>query len=174
MKNKFQDLASIDFYQNKKLVKWLIFFISVLLGLGSIGYTQRLVEELRARENRQILVLSAALDYAATTTENLTFINQEIIQQNYSFPIIMVDGLGNPIDFRNIDFKKSKNQADSAQILAKELLEMQDDFPPIVLQEAGMRIYYRNSALLTNLNYYPYIQLSVILLFGVLVYVVFN
>jgi signal transduction histidine kinase len=174
MKNRFQDLASIDFYQNKKLVKWLIFFISLLLGLGSIGYTHRLVEELREREDRQIRVLSAALDYAATTSENLTFINQEIIQQNYSFPIIMADGQGNPIDFRNIAFKNSRSQADSMQQLKEELLEMQEDYPPIVLQEADIRIYYRNSELLTNLKYYPYIQLAVILLFGLLVYVVFN
>ena len=174
MKNRFQDLASIDFYQNKKLVKWLIFFISLLLGLGSIGYTHRLVEELREREDRQIQVLSAALDYAATTSENLTFINQEIIQQNYSFPIIMADGQGNPIDYRNIAFKNSRNQADSILVLKEELLEMQEDYPPIVLQEADIRIYYRNSELLTNLKYYPYIQLAVILLFGLLVYVVFN
>ena len=174
MKNRFQDLASIDFYQNKKLVKWLIFFISLLLGLGSIGYTHRLVEELREREDRQIRVLSAALDYAATTSENLTFINQEIIQQNYSFPIIMADGQGNPIDYRNIAFKNSRNQADSILVLKEELLEMQEDYPPIVLQEADIRIYYRNSELLTNLKYYPYIQLAVILLFGLLVYVVFN
>ena len=174
MKNRFQDIASIDFYQNKKLVKWLIFLISLLLGLGSIGYTHRLVEELREREDRQIRVLSAALDYAATTSENLTFINQEIIQQNYSFPIIMADEQGNPIDFRNIAFKNSRNQADSMQILKEELLEMQEDYPPIVLQEAAIRIYYRNSELLTNLKYYPYIQLGVILLFGLLVYVVFN
>jgi signal transduction histidine kinase len=174
MKNRFQDLASIDFYQNKKLVKWLIFFISLLLGLGSIGYTHRLVEELREREDRQIRVLSAALDYAATTSENLTFINQEIIQQNYSFPIIMADGQGNPIDYRNIAFKNSRSQADSMQQLKEELLEMQEDYPPIVLQEADIRIYYRNSELLTNLKYYPYIQLAVILLFGLLVYVVFN
>ena len=174
MKNRFQDIASIDFYQNKKLVKWLIFLISLLLGLGSIGYTHRLVEELREREDRQIRVFSAALDYAATTSENLTFINQEIIQQNYSFPIIMADEQGNPIDYRNISFKNSRDKTDSMQVLKEVLLEMQKDYPPIVLQEAAIRIYYRNSELLTNLKYYPYIQLGVILLFGLLVYVVFN
>jgi signal transduction histidine kinase len=174
MKNRFQDIASIDFYQNKKLVKWLIFLISLLLGLGSIGYTHRLVEELREREDRQIRVFSAALDYAATTSENLTFINQEIIQQNYSFPIIMADEQGNPIDYRNISFKNSRDKTDSMQVLREVLLEMQEDYPPIVLQEADIRIYYRNSELLTNLKYYPYIQLAVILLFGLLVYVVFN
>ncbi|PZV82946.1 histidine kinase/DNA gyrase B/HSP90-like ATPase [Algoriphagus aquaeductus] len=174
MKNRFQDLTSIDFYQNKKQVKWLVFFVSILIGSGSIWYTNLLVDELRERESRQIQLLSSALEYAATTSENLTFINQEIIQQNYSIPIIMVDAAGEPIEFRNIKFKKNANQADSVKTLDKELLEMQEEYEPIYLQEADIRVYYRNSELLTNLRYYPYVQLAVILLFGALAYALFN
>lgn len=174
MKNRFQDLTSIDFYQNKKQVKWLVFFVSLLIGSGSIWYTNLLVDELRERESRQIQLLSSALEYAATTSENLTFINQEIIQQNYSIPIIMVDAAGEPIEFRNIKFKKNANQADSAKTLDRELLEMQEEYEPIYLQEADIRVFYRNSELLTNLRYYPYIQLAVILLFGALAYALFN
>ncbi|MFN3759651.1 MAG: sensor histidine kinase [Algoriphagus aquaeductus] len=174
MKNRFQDLTSIDFYQNKKQVKWLVFFVSILIGFGSIWYTNLLVDELRERESRQIQLLSSALEYAATTSENLTFINQEIIQQNYSIPIIMVDAAGEPIEFRNIKFKKNANQADSVKTLDKELLEMQEEYEPIYLQEADIRVYYRNSELLTNLRYYPYVQLAVILLFGALAYALFN
>ena len=97
MKKRFQDLTSLDFYTNKKQVKWIVVAASLFIGAGSIWYTNSLVEELRERERRQIELLSSALEYAATTTENLTFINQEIIQQNYSIPIIMVDDSGNPI-----------------------------------------------------------------------------
>ena len=174
MKTRFQDLTSIDFYQNKKQVKWLVFLVSFLIGSGSIWYTNILVAELRERESRQIQLLSAALEYAATTTENLTFINQEIIQQNYSIPIIMVDSEGNPLEFRNIKFKKNADGQDSTKTLEKELLEMQDEYEPIHLQEADIRVYYRNSELLTNLRYYPYIQLAVILVFGALAYALFN
>jgi signal transduction histidine kinase len=174
MKNRFQDLTSIDFYQNKKQVKWLVFVVSLLIGSGSIWYTSLLVEELREREVRQIHLLSAALEYAATTSENLTFINQEIIQQNYSIPIIMVDASGEPIEFRNIKFKKNANRADSTKTLDRELLEMQEEYEPIYLQEADIRVFYRNSELLTNLRFYPFIQLAVILLFGALAYALFN
>jgi signal transduction histidine kinase len=174
MKNRFQDLTSIDFYQNKKQVKWLVFLVSIFIGSGSIWYTNLLVEELRERERRQIQLLSSALEYAATTSENLTFINQEIIQQNYSIPIIMVDAAGEPIEFRNIKFKKNANRADSSKTLDRELLEMQDEYEPIYLQEADIRVFYRNSELLTNLRFYPYIQLVVILLFGALAYALFN
>ncbi|GMQ27263.1 HAMP domain-containing sensor histidine kinase [Algoriphagus sp. oki45] len=174
MKTPFQDLTSIDFYQNKKQVKWLVFLVSLLIGSGSIWYTNLLVDELRERESRQIQLLSSALEYAATTSENLTFINQEIIQQNYSIPIIMVDSEGNPLEFRNINFKKNADERDSTKTLEKELDEMQEEYEPIYLREADIRVYYRNSELLTNLKYYPYVQLVVILLFGALAYALFN
>jgi signal transduction histidine kinase len=174
MKTRFQDLTSIDFYQNKKQVKWLVFLVSFLIGSGSIWYTNLLVDELREREKRQIQLLSAALEYAATTSENLTFINQEIIQQNYSIPIIMVDSKDSPIEFRNIKFKSNADALDSTKTLQKELQEMGEDYEPIYLREADIRVFYRNSELLTNLKYYPYVQLAVILLFGALAYALFN
>lgn len=174
MKSRFQDLTSIDFYKNKKQVKWLVFFVSVLIGTGSIWYTSLLVDELRERENRQIQLLSAALEYAASTSENITFINQEIIQQNYSIPIIMVDSQGDPLEFRNIKFRNNSDGQDSINTLDRELLEMQEEYEPIYLQEADIRVFYRNSELLTNLKFYPYVQLAVILVFGLLAFALFN
>lgn len=174
MKNRFQDLTSLDLYNNKKQVKWLVVLVSIVIGGGSIWYTNRLVEELRERERRQIELLSSALEYAATTAENLTFINQEIIQQNYSIPIIMVDAEENPLEFRNIRFKKNANADDSVKTLKRELEEMRAEYEPILLQEADIQVFYRNSELLINLKYYPYIQLAVILLFGALAYALLN
>ncbi len=174
MKNRFQDLTSVDLYSNKKQVKWLVVLVSIVIGSGSIWYTNRLVNELKERERRQIELLSAALDYAASNAENLTFINQEIIQQNYSIPIIMVDSEGDPIEFRNISFKKNADGLDSIRTLEKELAGMQAEYEPILLVEADIQVFYRNSELLLNLKYYPYVQLAVILLFGVLAYTLFN
>jgi len=174
MKNRFQDLTSLDLYNNKNQVKWLVVLVSIIIGGGSIWYTNKLVEELRERERRQIELLSSALEYAATTAENLTFINKEIIQQNYSIPIIMVDAEGNPLEFRNIRFKKKSNAGDSVKTLNLELEKMRTEYEPILLHEADIQVFYRNSELLINLKYYPYIQLAVILLFGALAYAVLN
>ncbi|MAN86740.1 MAG: histidine kinase [Algoriphagus sp.] len=174
MKNRFQDLTSIDFYQNRKQVKWLVVIVSLIIGAGSIWYTNRLVEELRERERRQIELLSSALEYAASKTDNLTFINQEIIQQNYSIPVIMVDASGEPIEFRNIRFKKNADGEDSLKTLDIELEKMKAEYEPILLREADILVYYRNSELLINLKYYPYVQLAVILIFGMLAYAIFN
>ena len=155
MKNRFQDLTSLDLYNNKNQVKWLVVLVSIVIGGGSIWYTNKLVEELRERERRQIELLSSALEYAATTSENLTFINQEIIQQNYSIPVIMVDAYENPLEFRNIRFKKNATAEDSIQTLQRELEEMRAEYEPILLQEADILVFYRNSELLINLKYYP-------------------
>jgi signal transduction histidine kinase len=173
MKNRFQDLTS-DLYHKKKQVKWLVALVSLLIGVGSVLYTNRLVDELRDRERGQIELLSSALEYAATTAENLTFINQEIIQQNYSIPIIMVDADENPVEFRNIRFKKNASAQDSINTLKSELEEMRGEYEPILLEEADILVFYRNSELLISLKYYPYIQLMVILLFGGLAYALLN
>src|SRR5690606_20250814 len=89
MKNKFQDLTTLDFYQNKGKVKWIVFGFSLLIGLGSIYYTNTLVEELKEREKKQIDLFARALEYAANNSDNLTFINQEIIVQNHDIPMII-------------------------------------------------------------------------------------
>lgn len=173
MKNKLQDIAILDFYQNKNRIKWLIFISSVIISFGSIFYTNLLVEELKEREKRQIELLAKALEYAAVNTDNLSFINQEIIQQNNSIPVIIVNEEGEPFEHRNIKFKKRASEEDKKETLKTEILKMKAEYEPIPIEESS-NVYYRNSELLTSLKYYPYIQLSVILVFGVLAYAVFN
>jgi len=172
MKNKLQELAILDFYQNKNKIKWLIFISSIVIGFGSIYYTNLLVEELREREKRQIELLAKALEYASNNTDNLSFINQEIIQQNYSIPVIIADASGNPLDTRNIKFRKNASAEEKDIQLRREIAKMKTEFDPIQIMDSY--VYYRNSELLTSLKYYPYIQLSVILAFGVLAYFLFN
>ncbi|PRY86578.1 sensor histidine kinase [Mongoliibacter ruber] len=172
MKNRLQDIATLDLYTNKNKIKWLIFICSIIISFGSIYYTNLLVEELKDREKRQIELLARALEYASLNTDNLTFINQEIIQQNTSIPVIVVDSDENVVDYRNIKFKKRSTEEDRQKTLRKEVETMKAEYEPIVTEDA--LVYYRNSELLTSLKYYPYIQLSVILVFGVLAYAVFN
>ncbi len=173
MKNKIQDLATLDLYQNRAKVKWVIFGFSLIIGIGSIYYTNTLVEELKIRERRQIDLYAAALEYASTNTENLTFVFQVIIQENRSIPVITTDSNGNPVEYKNIKLKKNSNEEEKEAQLRAELEEMKAVYEPIKLLD-DMHIYYKNSELLTRLKYYPYVQLSVILVFGILAYALFN
>ncbi len=172
MKNRLQEIKTLDLYNNKNRIKWLVVFCSVIIGFGSIYYTNLLVEELKERERRQIELLARALEYAAQNTDNLSFINQEIIQQNYSIPVIIMDAENNPLEHRNIKFKKNISEEEKIQVLIDEVAYMRQEYPPIEIEEAY--VFYRNSELLTSLRYYPYIQLAIILVFGVLAFAVFN
>jgi signal transduction histidine kinase len=146
-----------------------------VISFGSIYYTNILVEELKDREKRQIELLARALEYASSASidaENLSFITSEIIQQNNSIPVIVVDANGNPTDHKNIKFKKNANQEEIDKVLRAELEKMKQEYEPIRGEE--YLVFYRNSELLTSLKFYPYVQLSVILVFGVLAFAVFN
>ncbi|WP_373492800.1 sensor histidine kinase [Aquiflexum sp.] len=173
MKNKLQDIAILDFYQNKNRIKWLIFISSVIISFGSIYYTNLLVEELKERERRQIELFAIALEYASVNTDALSFINEEIIKQNNSIPVIIVDLDGNAIENRNIKFKKNADPEEIEKVIQKELEKMKAEYEPILIEDSFL-VYYRNSELLTSLKYYPYVQLAVILVFGALAYAVFN
>lgn len=172
MKNRLQDIANLNLYQNRGQIKWIVVICSIVISFGSIFYTNKLVEELKEREKRQIELLARALEYASLYTDNLTFINQEIIQQNTSIPVIVVDMDGRPIEFRNINFRNKSSEEDKEKKLAQELAKMKAEYDPIPIEDA--MVYYRNSELLTSLKFYPYVQLSVILVFGFLAYAVFN
>lgn len=173
MKNTLQEIATLDFYKNKNKIKWLIFICSVVISFGSIYYTNNLVEELKEREKRQIELLARALEYASIYTDNLTFINQEIIQQNNSIPLIIMDQFGSPGEYKNINFGNKTSEDDKLKALKTELLKMKESYEPIQMED-GSFIFYRNSELLTSLRFYPYVQLAVIIVFGILAYAVFN
>lgn len=173
MRNTLQEIATLDFYKNKNKIKWLIFICSVVISFGSIYYTNNLVEELKEREKRQIELLARALEYASVYTDNLTFINQEIIQQNNSIPLIIMDEFGNPGEYKNINFGNKTTEEEKIEVLKSELIQMKEEYEPIQM-ENGSFIFYRNSELLTSLRFYPYVQLAVIIVFGILAYAVFN
>lgn len=175
MKNKFQDFTTLDFYQNKGKVKWVVFGLSLLIGIGSIYYTNTLVEELKEREKKQIDLFARALEYAANNSDNLTFINQEIIVQNHDIPVIIADAFGNPTGIhRNIHFKEGATEEEIEEKLRSELQLMKAEYEPIILTELDQYIYYKNSDLLVSLFFYPYVQLSVIMVFGLFAYALFN
>ncbi|GEO23920.1 sensor histidine kinase [Cyclobacterium qasimii] len=173
MKRKLQDLASLDLYQNREKVKWAIFIFSFVIGLGSIYYTNTLVEELKIREKRQVDLYAEALEYASVNSDNLTFVFQVIIQENKSIPVITVNPSGEPIEYKNINFPPNSSEEEIRLYLLEELESMKALYEPISLSD-DVFIYYRNSDLLTRLQYYPYVQLSVILVFGLLAYAFFN
>ncbi len=186
MNNPFQNTRPFDLYSNKTSYKWIIIVTAILIGLVSIYYTNILVTQLKEREKRLIELYAKTLEYTANQQENqnLGFIFQEIIVPNNSIPVILTDGAGRPIpgQYRNLDIKESLSTREVQEILQKELLIMKEEYDPILIRFQNVDgitydyhyVYYKNSKLLYQLRYYPYVQLSIISIFGILAYLAFN
>jgi len=181
-KNQKSSVGVLDLYHNKSKIKWVVLAVSVIISVGSIYYTNILVKQLEQRERRQIELFAKALEYTIQEdlTSNILFVS-DILVQNNSIPTILVDEAGNISQYRNVDIDSTQSRADIERQLVLELASMKDTYEPIEIKlrdqgevYATQYVYYKNSFLLTQLTYYPYIQLSVIALFGFVAYLVFN
>ncbi len=178
-------VPATNFYQNNSQLKWVVLVVSVLISVGSIYYTNELVDQLKLRERQQVQLYAKAIEYTANEEEtytNVNFVAQEILFQNNSIPIIQADQNQNVLAFRNLDVP-SGNPEERARFLEKEIRTMSKTYEPIevMLRDpvsgevfGTQYIYYKNSFLLTQLIAYPYIQLSVIAIFGFISYLAFN
>lgn len=189
MQHPFRGSLSIDFYKNQSTVKWLILVVATIIGTGSIIYTKRLVDDLEDRERVNLNIWARAVEYAGITREGpvLDFLYDNIITPDIKLPVILIDSAS--VDFfvahQNVISTRDSLKADGHQqsILYKALNKMSSENMPIRLEflnpksnevESIQYIFYRNSFLLRQLRAYPYIQLTVIAIFGVIAYLAFS
>lgn len=159
--------------QKPQIIKWSIVFFALLIGTVSIVYTNILVDNLMDREKRQIDLFAKVQSFTISSNENTTFLLTEFLTANHSIPVILVDDKNNPLSFKNIDIPKGENER---LFLLAEIEKMKLQHPPIVVQiDANWKqyIYYKNSLLIDQLRYFPYIQLTIIGIFFIVVYFIF-
>jgi signal transduction histidine kinase len=182
---KLNPIPSGDFYQHNPRLKWIVLAVSFLISVGSIYYTNVLVDQLKERERQQVQLFALAIEYTLNESlnSNILFVSEQIINKNNSVPTILVDDNENVIETRNIDIDSRRSPEAIQQQLAKELRSMADTYDPILITLKDpntnevfgtQKVYYRNSFLLTQLIAYPYVQLTVIAIFGFISYLAFN
>ncbi len=184
--NKKVPTPSPDFYRNNSTLKWVVLVVSILISISSIYYTNILVDQLKERERQQVQLYAKAIEYTANdenTYGDVNFIAQEILFQNNSIPIIQVGDSTKVLSFRNLDMDENWPEAKKTSFLTAEMEMMRGTYEPIQVTlrdpQTGevfgtQYIYYKNSFLLKQLIAYPYIQLSVIAIFGFIAYLAFN
>jgi signal transduction histidine kinase len=172
---------SMEFYQDNTTLKWIILIVSIIICVGSIYYTNFLVDQLKEREKQQVELFAKALEYINTSEGNIVFVTDEIIFKNKSIPVIWITK-DREFQYANIDIDESLPKEKKDAILARQVEEMKNTFPPIEMtfvNENGQveslgYVYYKNSKLLTQLIAFPYIQLSVLAIFAFISYLAFN
>lgn len=175
--------ASMEFYQDNTNLKWIILIVSVVISVGSIYYTDVLVDQLKERERNQINLFARALEYTINEAENnILFIREEIILKNHSIPTLQVSEQGDILSYINLPVDSAWSAEKKKSYLNRQLAEMKRTYAPIeiLLKDENNEVfgrqylYYKNSFLLSQLMAYPYIQLSVIAIFAFISYLAFN
>ncbi len=157
--------------------KWQfsIIIIAVLLGLSSTYYTNYLTSRL-SEEERKKIELWAEAEKEIEEVEydgQISLILIKILQENKTIPVIHADENGNILAHINLDPEKNKDTV----YLKNQIEIMKSQHEPIVLnfsEKYKQYIYYKDSALLTQLIYYPIFQIGVIMFFIIISYFAFD
>ncbi len=165
----------MNIYSKKQKLKFGLFIVAVIIGAGIVLYSGNLVEQLAERERNRIEIWAESvkelteLDLDVQISPTL----YKILGENTTIPVMLTDDEGRIIDYRNIS-DKALNDSIS---LYSELESMKKEHVPIVIEYSLGRknfVYYKDSVLLTNLFYYPYIQFIVVAFFIVISYLAFS
>ena len=139
-------------------------------------YTNHLADQLAEEEHQRMNIWAEATRQfiLAEPGEDIDFISS-IIEGNTSIPVFMTDADGQYMASRNVRLPKSLQQEGREEEVAayyqKEINRLRENTAPIEVRlgpDLVQYIYYDESNLLRQLQYLPYIQLLLILAFGLI------
>lgn len=156
----------MSFFKNVRLRNWFGYILALIVALFIIIFSNSKVEELKEEESVKISNYAKTLELLNTETDippKTQFFLVQLIEQNTTIPVILVDEKGNYIDSKNV----SKKIISDTLKLKEELHEMAESYYPILIKLpfGNQYVYYKNSVLLTQLGYYPIVLIILVTLF---------
>lgn len=175
-------------YENKQIWKITLLIFAATIGIASLWYSNYLVKNLSISERTKAEV------WAMSTRSILTMPDVDdqfisfvyAVRDSLSLPAIITDDNDNIIFWRDLDPNKTNIKSDDSlnnsiqydpEYFQMELKKMKSAHKPIHLtldNQQQWSVYYHDSDALRKLRIFPYIQLSLIALFFIIAYVVFN
>ncbi len=154
-----------------------LFLLAVMTGSGSLIYTRYLVNILKAEERKKVelwahatIIINSA--DAEDPDQNLEF-PFSIIENNTTIPVILTDSHDNILSTGNFDSEQLRDP-EYIRIQLEKIMRKQ---VPIIIELGNgfiNKIYYKDSIILTQLTYYPYVQMGIIILFILVAYLAFQ
>lgn len=163
-------------YKRRRWIKGILILAALLIGVASLLYTNYLVDKLMKEQRKKVKLWADAqvrVVNSSSESGDISFLFHRIIQQNKTVPVILVNEKGDIISYRNLD----SSLVEEKGFLQNELEKMKSQKEPIevtFMEGKKNYIYYRDSLLINQLRYYPYVQLFVITLFGMVAYLAFS
>lgn len=162
-------------------VKIILVITAVIIAAASLVASHYLVRDLATEERGKMEVWAEAMRSLNVADEN-TDLNLvlKVIDENNTIPVIVTDENGEIQTYRNVTLKgeNEKDSTEMASALASEwkragrviriALENVDDGVSGEGKETYIEVAYDESLMLVRLEYYPYVQLGIVLVFVVI------
>lgn len=181
----------INTFQNKRLWKYILLAFAIVIAAGSLFYTKYLVRNIARAERTRAQLWALSIRQSLTSDDNDFLPYVLTIRDSLAVPAIVTDEKGDIKTVRGLDTTKTyidlppdmqngtKMPKYDPQYFKDQLQIMKSQHEPIIINFPGLghgnnMVYYKDSALLTQLKVFPIVQLSVIAVFLTLAYSTFN
>lgn len=165
----------MEIYTQKTKWKLLLFLIAVVIGIASLFVTSKLVKDLSIEERKKIELWAEGIRQLSDLERDdldYSFILR-VMEDNTTVPVIQTNENNTVLYTLNIPEKKIDSPEKQAKMLAK-MKKSKEPIEVTFLDGKKNYVYYQDSTTLLRLTYYPYIQLSVIMLFIGISYFAFS
>lgn len=178
-------------YQQKRRWKYSLMAFAAVIVCGSLFYTNYLVKNIARSERTRANVWAMSMKQVLASDDNDFLQYVFAVRDSSIVPAIITDEKGEMISSKGLDPKKSFYKIDDVGTKGKrlvydpeyfkhELAIMKAQHPepikmPVPIGSKGYwLVYYQDSPLLTQLKFFPYVQLSVIAIFLLVAYTAFS
>lgn len=179
----------MDIYSKKQKWKFTLLGFAIIIGISSLFITNQLVKQLKNEERKKIELWAEATKHLLSISgEGDYSLALKVITENNNIPVILVDECDSILENRNfniytktdsllINIGLFKPEEVTKRFLREELNKIKESGDePIEINFIGDKqwIYYKDSALLNRLRFYPIYQLGFIGLFMFIAYFMFS
>ena len=171
MKNR----GIVNIYESRKFIKIILMLLALIISIITLYLSQLLVVKIAGEEKKKMEMWAEAESILTDPNSDgdLGF-QLRVVQSNTTIPAMLVDDKGEIVDFVNID-TTGRKRAEKYLLEKLESFKLEND--PILVpvdKNVDYRVYYGNSTVLTQLQYYPYVVLGIVALFMLVSYVAFS
>ncbi len=175
----------MNFPDYKTTLKWVLIVASFLIVALILWNTNQFFRKFKNEERLKMEVLATAYENFNNPDLDVDIsLENKIIESNKSIPMIITYDNGDIFRWANLDVTNSKKftslPVDDRLYLSRQLIKMKEENEPLVVHykvdnvSVTQNIYYRDSDLLNKLQFYPLGLLLILLLFGTIIYLVFQ
>ncbi|RYF26083.1 MAG: HAMP domain-containing histidine kinase [Flavobacteriales bacterium] len=170
-------------YQKKKRWKVFLLMFAGLIGAASVFYSDFFVKKMEREEATQFQLFVKVLEVRMAMYDNPQLSGIiETIKKNTKVDVIITKNDGSIYTWDGLDTTKTFYDTDKTKeydslYFVKQLRQMKAQHPPAKIKgfnDEELTVYYKDSSILTQLRFFPYIQLGVIGLFLITAYVGFS